>query len=56
MKAISLTLVARVVGVKRLSILFSIVIGAVVFREQEVHHRFVAASIMLLGVLVMTMA
>lgn len=56
MKAISLTLVARVVGVKRLSILFSIVIGAVIFREQEVHQRFVAASIMLLGVLVMTMA
>ena len=56
MKAISLTFVARVVGVKRLSILFSILIGYWFFNEQSIHQRFVAATIMLLGVLVMTLA
>jgi len=56
MKAISLTLVARVVGVKRLSILLSILIGHWFFNEQGIRQRFGAASIMLLGVLVMMLA
>ena len=56
MKAISLTLVARVVGVKRLSILFSVLMGYWLFNEQGIRQRFGAASIMLLGVVVMTLA
>ena len=56
MKAISLTLVARVVGVKRLSILFTILIGYWCFNEQGIRQRFFAATIMLWGVLIMTIA
>ncbi|MEM9217740.1 MAG: EamA family transporter [Cyanobacteria bacterium P01_F01_bin.150] len=55
MKALSLTLVARAVGVKRLSILFSILIGYWFFQEKGTCQRFMAASIMLLGVMVMTL-
>jgi len=51
MKAISLTLVARVVSVKRLSILFSVWIGYWCFQESGIRQRMTAASIMLLGVL-----
>lgn len=55
MQAISLTFVARVVGVKRLSILFTILISHWYFQEQNIHQRFSSASIMILGVLVISM-
>lgn len=51
MKAISLAPAAYMIAVKRVSILFGILFGGVFFQESHLRARFFAASIMLLGVL-----
>ncbi len=55
MQAIHLTLVARVIAVKRMSALLSVILGAVIFREQGLQERSLGTVTMLLGVLLMTL-
>ncbi|OAQ19827.1 DMT family transporter [Thermosulfurimonas dismutans] len=50
MKAISLAPAAYMIAVKRTSILFGILFGGAFFQESHLQARFFAASIMLLGV------
>lgn len=54
MIAISQTLVVYVVAIKRLSILLSIILGGVIFKEKEIRQKFVGGAIMVLGVLFLT--
>ncbi len=51
MMAISLTLVAYVIAIKRTSILLGVVLGALLFREQGLRERLAGVLVMLLGVL-----
>jgi len=51
MKAVSLAPTAYMIAVKRTSILFGILFGGVFFQESHLGARFLAASIMLLGVI-----
>jgi len=48
-------LASYVVSVKRLSILFSILIGAVVFKEQDIKRYLFAGSVMLLGAVIIVL-
>lgn len=50
MHAITMTLVPYVITVKRLSVVFGVVLGALVFREPDVAHRLPGAMLMVLGV------
>lgn len=51
MTAITLTLVAYVIAVKRISTLLSVVFGGLILQEQDLTARLIGAAIMLLGVL-----
>lgn len=53
--AIGLTLVAYVVSVKRLSVVFGVLWGGIMLREENAGQRFVAAALMLAGVLCITL-
>jgi drug/metabolite transporter (DMT)-like permease len=55
MNAITLTLVAYVIAIKRISTLLSVVWGGVIFKEQDIRERLTGASIMLAGVLCITL-
>jgi uncharacterized membrane protein len=50
--ALSLTLVPYVVSIKRTSILFSVVIGWLFFKDNHIKKRLVGAGIMLVGAVV----
>lgn len=50
MHALTMTLVPYVITVKRLSVIFGVVLGALVFREPDVAHRLPGAMLMVLGV------
>ncbi len=50
MWAISLAPAAYMIAVKRLSVLFGVVLGGVVFREREITMRLFGASLMVVGV------
>lgn len=50
MKAISLTLVAQVIAVKRTSTLMSVLFGYLLFKEKAIKERLTGAFIMILGV------
>ena len=54
MAALELNLVANVIAVKRTSILFGIVWGKVFFKEEKIKERLLGASIMILGVILIT--
>jgi drug/metabolite transporter (DMT)-like permease len=56
MLAISLTLVPYVIAVKRLSILLTVLAGALLLREPGLRQRLPAAVLMLSGVIVLTLA
>lgn len=56
MQAISLTLVAHVISMKRMSALLSVVWGHLIFKETGLKERAAGASIMLVGVLLITLA
>ena len=56
MLAISLTLVPYVIAVKRLSILLTVLAGALLLREPGLRQRLPAAALMLAGVVVLTLA
>lgn len=49
MKAITLTLVAYVISIKRLGVLFSVLWGRVIFKEAVVEKRILGASLMVAG-------
>ena len=55
MLAIELALVAYVISIKRLSVLFSVVFGYFVFRERGMKERLLGASIMIGGVLLISL-
>lgn len=55
MQAVQLTLVAQVVSVKRTSILFSALFGHLFLREPGIQERMTGTTIMLVGVVVITL-
>jgi uncharacterized membrane protein len=55
MQAVKLTLVAEVVSVKRTSILFSALLGHLFLQEPGIKERITGATIMLVGVIVITL-
>lgn len=56
MIAISLTLVAYVISIKRTSSMLSVLFGSLFFNEKGTKERFVGAMIMILGVLFITLS
>lgn len=50
MTAVSLTLVAYVISVKRTSVIFGVIFGALLFKEKGLKERLVGAAIMVAGV------
>lgn len=52
MTAITLTLVAYVISIKRLNIVLSILFGHFIFKEENVKERLVGAVIMVVGVII----
>lgn len=54
MIAIERTLVVYVIAIKRLSILFSIILGGVVFKEKDIKFKLVGGAIMVAGVVFLT--
>jgi uncharacterized membrane protein len=55
MTALSMTLVAYVISVKRLSILMSVLSGYLIFKEQGVRERLIGGGVMLTGVVVISL-
>jgi len=55
MQAISLTLVAHVISIKRMSALLSVIWGHVIFKEKGLKERSAGASVMIIGVLFITL-
>jgi drug/metabolite transporter (DMT)-like permease len=55
MTAVSLTLVSYVISIKRTSILLSVILGALIFKEKDTRERLAGAIIMFLGILLITL-
>ena len=55
MTALSLTLVAYVISIKRTNALFSVLWGALFFKEKHIKERLIGALIMVVGVLLITL-
>jgi uncharacterized membrane protein len=55
MTAVSVALVSYVISIKRASILLSVILGALIFKEKDIKERLVGAIIMFLGVLLITL-
>lgn len=56
MTAIQLTLVAYVIAIKRTSAIFSVLLGHLVLREQGLRERLAGATLMVAGVLLITLS
>lgn len=56
MQAISLTLVAHVISIKRMSALLSVLWGHLIFKEKGLKERATGATVMVMGVLLITLA
>ena len=56
MTAITMTLVAYVISVKRTSAIMGVIFGALIFREKNIKGRLAGAIIMVLGVLLITLS
>ncbi|ODS32220.1 MAG: DMT family permease [Candidatus Scalindua rubra] len=54
LKAISLVEVSYMVSVKRLSLLFGVIFGAMFFMETNIKERFLGAAIMVLGIILIS--
>jgi uncharacterized membrane protein len=52
-KAISLIEVSYMVSVKRLSILFGVIYGVMLFKETNIKERFLGATVMVSGIIVL---
>ncbi len=55
MLAVSLTLVAHVIAIKRTSTVMSVVWGHLIFKEEGLRNRLLGASIMIVGVLLISL-
>ncbi|MBL7156776.1 MAG: DMT family transporter [Candidatus Omnitrophica bacterium] len=55
-KAISLAKVSYMISVKRLSLVISVLYGAIIFKEKNIGYRIFGSSIMVLGVLILALA
>jgi uncharacterized membrane protein len=53
LKAISLIEVSYMVSVKRLSILFGVLYGIMFFKETNIKERFLGATVMVSGIIVL---
>jgi uncharacterized membrane protein len=53
-KAINLVEVAYMVSVKRLSILFGVIYGVVFFKETNIKERLLGATVMVSGIIMIT--
>jgi uncharacterized membrane protein len=51
LKAISLIEVSYMVSVKRLSILFGVIYGVMLFKETNIKERFLGATVMVSGII-----
>ena len=49
MRIIQLTLVSYVIAIKRLSIVFGVLFGYLIFKEKNIKERLAGASIMVAG-------
>jgi len=56
MTAISLALVAYVISVKRISVVLSVLLGWIIFKEKNIKERLVGAAIMVAGVILITLS
>jgi len=56
MQAISLTLVAHVISIKRMSALLSVLWGHLIFKEKGLKERAAGATVMVIGVVLITLA
>lgn len=56
MQAISLTLVAHVISIKRMSALLSVLWGHLIFKEKGLKERITGAAVMVMGVVLITLA
>lgn len=56
MTAISLTLVAYVISIKRTSVIMSVLFGYLIFKEKDIRERLVGAVIMIVGILFITLS
>ncbi len=56
MTAISMTLVANVISVKRTSVLFGTLWGKIYFKEEKIKERFAGAFIMVIGVILIALS
>ncbi|MGK7877076.1 MAG: EamA family transporter [Xenococcaceae cyanobacterium] len=54
MRAIDMTLVARVISIKRMSALITVFLGYLIFKEKGIKERASGAGMMILGVLLIT--
>jgi uncharacterized membrane protein len=55
MQAVSLTLVAYVISIKRTSVLMSVGFGHFIFKEKGIQERSLGAAIMILGVAIISL-
>ena len=53
-KAINLVEVSYMISVKRLSILFGVIYGVVFFKETNIKERFLGATVMVSGIIMIT--
>ena len=56
MLAISLTLVAYVISIKRASVIFGVLWGYFIFNEMEIKERLTGALVMIMGVALITLS
>ena len=54
--AISMTNVAYMIAAKRSSLLFAVIYGAVIFKEKNIRERLFGTSIMILGIILLSIA
>jgi uncharacterized membrane protein len=55
MSALNLTLVAYVISIKRTSAVLAVLWGMLFFGESDIRQRFIGASIMLAGLVLITL-
>jgi uncharacterized membrane protein len=56
MAAIQLTLVSYLIAIKRLSVFITLLLGFVIFKEKGFRERFIGASLMVLGAVMISLA
>lgn len=56
MTAISMTLVSYVISIKRLNAVFSVILGFLIFKEKNIKERLLGTTVMVVGVILITMS